>query len=145
MVEQTTDPYRIEQFSLEPAQFAELAGLIKTAFIHDSQAEGGTIAFDEETFGFIFGSPSAPRDLFVRVIHEPTGDLVGFLGGIPRDFSIDGEVEVPDRVEVIRRVDGLGTRQSRSTKGHTRDCRRRQLWADAWVRWPSPCAGFCAK
>ncbi|HMF30619.1 MAG TPA: GNAT family N-acetyltransferase [Candidatus Lokiarchaeia archaeon] len=86
------DDYLIEQFNLDKSQYAELVELIKTAFISDNPAEGGTIAFTEQSFNLIFGSPIMESDLFVRAIYKPTGETVGFLGGIPRPLSVRGTV-----------------------------------------------------
>jgi GNAT superfamily N-acetyltransferase len=86
------DRYRVEQFTLDPSAYRGLADLIATAFVHDSQDTGGTIAFSAETFNLMFGSPTQPRDLFVRAVARDTGEVVGFMGGIPRDISYRGEV-----------------------------------------------------
>ncbi|MHA1733799.1 MAG: GNAT family N-acetyltransferase [Promethearchaeota archaeon] len=84
------EEYAVERFRLDPSAAGDLAALIEEAFVTDSQEEGGTIAFDEETFRFMFGSPGVPADLFVRVVHRPTGRVVGFLGAIPRLLSVEG-------------------------------------------------------
>ncbi|NHJ33297.1 MAG: GNAT family N-acetyltransferase, partial [Asgard group archaeon] len=44
------------------------------------------------TFNTVFGAPSIDKNLFVRTIHKPTGQIVGFLGAIPRNLSIDGKI-----------------------------------------------------
>ncbi|HNY50223.1 MAG TPA: GNAT family N-acetyltransferase [Smithella sp.] len=86
------DEYLIEQFNLEKSQYGQLVELINTAFINDNPAEGGTIAFTEQSFNLIFGSPIIQSDFFVRAIHKPTGKIVGFLGGIPRPLSVHGKI-----------------------------------------------------
>lgn len=86
------DEYVIEQFSLDASDYGALARLIETAFVDDATEAGGTIAFTESTFSLMFGSPAMPGDLFVRAVHRPSGDVVGFLGGIPRDVSCQGRV-----------------------------------------------------
>lgn len=94
MVDPTTldDDYTIEQFTLEASGYAELARLIQTAFVSSATEQGGTIAFTESTFRLVFGSPAMPKDLFVRAIHRPSGEMVGFLGGIPRSVSCGGRL-----------------------------------------------------
>lgn len=87
-----SDEYGIEQFSLDESGYGELARLIETAFVEDASGQGGTIAFTESTFSLMFGSPAMPKDLFVRAVHRPSGKVVGFLGGIPRNVSSSGRV-----------------------------------------------------
>ncbi|GAB4307867.1 MAG: hypothetical protein Kow0069_05730 [Promethearchaeota archaeon] len=86
------DEYVVESFVLEPGDRGKFVELIREAFVEDAGDVGGTIAFDEETFDLMYGSPKSPRDMFVRALHEPTGRVVGFLGGIPRDLSVGGRV-----------------------------------------------------
>jgi ribosomal protein S18 acetylase RimI-like enzyme len=85
MSENSIEDYLIEQFSLSDANFAEIARLVDSAF--NPQNKGGTIAFDIETVRFMLGSPHLPHDLNVRVVYKPTGETVGFTGGIPRDLA----------------------------------------------------------
>ena len=88
------DEYIIEQFTIEKEKFEEFSKLITTVFFNDPIAltEGASIAFSEETFNIMFGAPSIDKDLFMRAIHKPTGKLVGFLGAIPRNLSIKGNI-----------------------------------------------------
>jgi len=90
----TDSEYVIEQFSIEKKNFDELAKLITQAFLSDETAiqEGASVAFSEETFNMMYGAPSIDKDLFIRTIHKPTGQIVGFLGGIPRKLSILGKI-----------------------------------------------------
>lgn len=81
--------YRVEPFTLTPERFGEVSELISTAFIQDNP-DGGTVAFDERQVNLLFGSPYLPRDLFVRAVHVPSGDTVGFLGGLTRELSFRG-------------------------------------------------------
>lgn len=91
-LDETADDYVVEQFVLEESGYAELARLVESAFLSDAAQAGGTIAFTEGTFRLMFGSPSMPRDLFVRAVHRQSGQVVGFLGGIPRSVSCRGRV-----------------------------------------------------
>ncbi|MCA9520298.1 MAG: hypothetical protein KC609_04975 [Myxococcales bacterium] len=81
--------YRIEPFSLTPERFSDVSELISTAFIEDNP-NGGTIAFDATQINLLFGSPYLPRDLFVRAVHIPSGETVGFLGGLTRQLAYAG-------------------------------------------------------
>ncbi|MHA1551740.1 MAG: GNAT family N-acetyltransferase [Candidatus Heimdallarchaeaceae archaeon] len=86
--------YIIEQFTIEKENFDELAKLITQAFLSDETAiqEGASIAFSEATFNMMYGAPSIDKDLFIKATHKPTGQIVGFLGGIPRKLSILGKI-----------------------------------------------------
>ena len=88
------EDYVIEQFTIEREKFNEFSKLITQVFINDESAliEGATIAFSEETFNIMYGAPSIDKDLFIRAIHKQTGEVVGFLGSIPRNLSIMGKV-----------------------------------------------------
>lgn len=86
------DDYLIERFELDPSQFEELADLIKISFTEGSEVEGGTIAFTKDTLNFMFGSPYLPKSIFVRTVYKPTGEVVGFLGEIPRPLTIEGKI-----------------------------------------------------
>lgn len=94
MPEESTNEYEIEQFTLDKSDFGKIADLIKNVFIQATEAEGegGTISFTPETFNIMFGSPYQPKNLFFRAIHKNTGEIVGFLGGIPRDLSYKGKI-----------------------------------------------------
>jgi hypothetical protein len=86
--------YIIEQFTINKESFEEFSKLITQAFLSDETAltEGASIAFSEDTFNIMYGAPSIDEDLFIRAIHKPTGQLVGFLGAIPRKLSIEGRI-----------------------------------------------------
>ena len=84
--------YRIEQFSITPEDFPGLAKLITESFLNEELTEqnGGSILFDVQTFNIMFGSPIISRDFFVRAIHIPTNEIVGFLGAVPRTVNMKG-------------------------------------------------------
>jgi hypothetical protein len=89
----TDERYIIESFTLDEENFNELSKLITEAFLSDenTQIEGTTILFDEETFSRMFGSPHTPNDTFVRALDRETKEIVGFIGSIPRNIMINGE------------------------------------------------------
>jgi GNAT superfamily N-acetyltransferase len=82
--------YAIEPLSLESADLGELAGLVSAVFEHHGLKHGGSIAFDEATFRFLFASPHADPRLFVVAKARSSGKVVGFLGGIPRRVAVGG-------------------------------------------------------
>lgn len=86
--------YIIEQFTIDRDNFNEYANLITQAFLSDENAlqEGATVAFSEDTFNIVYGAPSVDKNLFIRTIHKPSGQMVGFLGAIPRNLSIFGNI-----------------------------------------------------
>jgi hypothetical protein len=86
--------YSIEQFRLDDSNIKEYSKLITSAFLADAaaQVDGASIVFSEQTFRTIFGGPSIDRDFFIKIIHKPTNDLVGFFGLIPRNLSIKQKV-----------------------------------------------------
>ncbi|RLI71098.1 MAG: hypothetical protein DRP02_05870 [Candidatus Gerdarchaeota archaeon] len=94
MAVETSENYKIEQFTLEEKDFGRFVELITAAFLADeaAQQEGATIVFNEPTFRIMFGAPSINRELFVRAIYKPTNEIVGFLGTINKNLSIDGKV-----------------------------------------------------
>ncbi len=94
MTSQSNEEYIIEQFTIEKEKFDEFSKLITQAFLSDEFAstEGATVAFSEDTFNIMYGAPSIDKDLFIRAIHKPSGKLVGFLGSIPRNLSVQGKV-----------------------------------------------------
>jgi ribosomal protein S18 acetylase RimI-like enzyme len=83
--------YSAEVFDLKKENFDSFADLITQAFLSDdiAQKEGTTVVFDTTTFRRIFGSPYVEDQLFIRVIHQPSGTMVGFMGGLPRDLSFN--------------------------------------------------------
>ncbi len=87
---QENDEYLIEQFKLQDSDFKQFAELITDAFLSDdaAQEEGAVLVFTEQTFRTIFGAPGIVRDLFVRAIHKPTNEIVGFLGTINKNLKI---------------------------------------------------------
>ena len=94
MIKNEVEEYIIEQFTIEKDKFNEFSKLITEAFLSDETAlsEGASIAFTEDTFNIVYGAPSYDKELFIRAIHKPSGKMVGFLGGIPRNLSINGEI-----------------------------------------------------
>ncbi|MCG3221069.1 MAG: GNAT family N-acetyltransferase [Candidatus Heimdallarchaeota archaeon] len=86
--------YSIEQFTLDKSNIEEYSKLITAAFLADAaaQVEGASIIFTEQTFRTIFGGPSIDNDFFIRAIHKPTNELVGFFGLIPRKLAINKKV-----------------------------------------------------
>ncbi len=65
--------------------------VVKAAYITNDPDAGGTISFSEEAFNIFFGSPSIPRDYFIKVVYKPTGKIVGFEGANPRAFHVNGK------------------------------------------------------
>ena len=94
MTSDNSEEYIIEQFTIEKEKFDEFSKLITQAFLSDEFAstEGATVAFTEDTFNIMFGAPSVDKNLFIRVIHKDSGEMVGFLGSIPRNLSIMGKM-----------------------------------------------------
>jgi hypothetical protein len=86
--------YSVEQFTLDKNNIKEYSKLITEAFLADAaaQVDGASIVFNEETFQTIFGAPSIDTEFFIKVIHKPTNELVGFFGLIPRKLSINSEI-----------------------------------------------------
>ena len=78
-------------FDLKKENFDSFAELITQAFLSDelAQKEGTTVVFDTTTFRRIFGSPYLENQLIIKVIHQPSGDMVGFMGGLPRKLSFN--------------------------------------------------------
>ncbi len=93
MTKKEDSEYSIEQFTLKKKNFDEITNLLNDAFLTDEAAieEGATITFTKESFDLFFNSPITDPDLFVRAIHKPTNQIVGFLGNIPRTVSLFGE------------------------------------------------------
>jgi predicted N-acetyltransferase YhbS len=89
-----SDDYFVEQFTVEESDIKPLAELLTSAFLEDdiAQIEGERMILSEENFKLIFGSPSIDKEMFVRVKYKPTNEIVGFLGGISKNLSIDGKV-----------------------------------------------------
>lgn len=85
------DEYRIERFDFQLKDIEKYLEITKNAFYNLKHDEGGTILFDKETFGIMFGSPYQRRDLFCRAIHKDTGQIVGFIGAIPRHLHYKGK------------------------------------------------------
>ncbi|MHA1212866.1 MAG: GNAT family N-acetyltransferase, partial [Candidatus Heimdallarchaeota archaeon] len=88
------DEYIIEQFSLEEKHYKELSNLITDTFLADpaAQLDGASVIFNEEIFRTFFGSPSVDRELFVRTKIKATGEIIGFLGLIPRKLKIKDKI-----------------------------------------------------
>ena len=83
--------YSVEIFDLKKENFDSFADLITQAFLSDevAQKEGTTVVFDTTTFRRIFGSPYVKDQLIIRVIHQPSGAMVGFMGGLPRNLCFN--------------------------------------------------------
>lgn len=83
--------YSAEIFDLKKENFDSFAELITQAFLSDeaAQKEGTTVVFDTTTFRRIFGSPYLKNQLIIRVIHQPSGAMVGFMGGLPRNLCFN--------------------------------------------------------
>ncbi|HUT81005.1 MAG TPA: GNAT family N-acetyltransferase [Candidatus Bathyarchaeia archaeon] len=94
MSDKQDDNYSIEQFVLKDDDFKTFAELISEAFLADEAAlEGGaTIIFSEQTFRTLFGAPGISRDLMVRARYKPSNEIVGFLGSINKNLSINGKI-----------------------------------------------------
>ena len=94
MASKFEDNYIVERFTLDDSEFNSYAELITKAFLADeaAQTDGASIVFTEQTFRTIFGAPSINRELFVRAIHKPTNEVVGFLGSITKNLTINGEI-----------------------------------------------------
>ncbi len=86
-----SDEYLIERFDFNLDDIHEYLEIVRNAFFHHKLDEGGTILFDKQTFGIMFGSPFQRRDLFVKAVHKETGQIVGFVGAIPRHLSYKGK------------------------------------------------------
>ena len=89
-----TSDYIIERFTLDDPYGKEIIDLISGSFIRDetAQKDGASVIFTEQTFNIMYGSPSTNQELFIRAIHKPTNQMVGFLGSIPRNLSIEGTI-----------------------------------------------------
>jgi len=83
--------YSVEIFDLKKENFDSFAELITQAFLSDeaAQKEGTTVVFDTATFRRIFGSPYLENQLIIRVIHQASGAMVGFMGGLPRNLCLN--------------------------------------------------------
>lgn len=81
-LEKNDDDYLVEQFTLDEKTLPDIVKLIDHAF--SPQSRSGVLSFDEETMNLVFNSPYTPRDAFVRVVFKPTGETVGFMGGVIR-------------------------------------------------------------
>lgn len=86
------DDYLVERFTLDDANYNDVVEVIKAAYLTNDPEEGGTISFSEKTLNIFYGSPSIPRDYFVRAIYKPTGKIVGFLGATPRLLFMNGKI-----------------------------------------------------
>ena len=87
-METISNEYRIEPFEWNPDNMHELAELIRVGFLpHANSTKGVYLSFTEETFDLMFGSPYLGDSLMLRVVYIPTGEIVGFTGGIPRKLA----------------------------------------------------------
>lgn len=86
-----SNAYLVETIQLEKEDVDSFSHLISQAFLSDeaAQKEGTTILFDTTTFRRLFGSPYLTDQLIIRVIHQQSGTMVGFMGGLPRDLYLN--------------------------------------------------------
>jgi GNAT superfamily N-acetyltransferase len=85
--------YELEHFTLKSGDFSECTELINQVFTESFSSEGGTISFTPQTFEIMFGSPIIRRDLFIRVRHLESDEIVAFVGAIPRMIKFpDGNI-----------------------------------------------------
>jgi len=93
-----TNDYLAETVELNNDNLDLFAKLITDAFLSDeaAQKEGTTIVFDTLMLKRIFGSPFLKDQFFIKVTHRASGDLVGFMGGLPRNLSINDKDERKD-------------------------------------------------
>ncbi|GEM_PF-930460 len=96
--------YRAEIYDLKKENFDSFAELITQAFLSDevAQKEGTTVVFDATTFRRIFGSPYVEDQLIIRVLHQPSGALVGFMGGLPRDLCFNEKINNSSQSKHVR-------------------------------------------
>ena len=83
--------YRIEQFTLNEETEKDVLEVLRKAYLNVYSDEGGTTEFTYTMFNILFNSPYMPKDLFIRAVHKPSGKVVGFVGGIPRDLYYKGK------------------------------------------------------
>ncbi len=83
--------YKAEIFDLNKDNIEMFSELISEAFLSDdaAQKEGTTIVFDAMMLRRLFGSPYLKGQFFVKVTYVGSGDIVGFMGGLPRDLVIN--------------------------------------------------------
>nr|MDO8109647.1 GNAT family N-acetyltransferase [Candidatus Sigynarchaeota archaeon] len=91
MGEHAEDEYLVERFTLDKKDIKKLVDVIQASYLTNDPEQGGTISFTEQTFNIFFGSPSIPKNLFIRAVHKPTGEIVGFVGGNPRPIYVNGK------------------------------------------------------
>ncbi len=86
-----SNEYHAEIVDLNGENIDSFARLITEAFVSDeaAQKEGTTIVFDTIMIKRIFGSPFLKNQFFIKVTHQKSGDIVGFMGGLPRNLSIN--------------------------------------------------------
>ena len=88
------DNYICERFELKDEDIPTLAKLLTGAFQEDEAAkeEGAVAELKVESFKLIFGAPSVDKEVFARVRYKPTNEIVGFLGSIHKNISIEGKI-----------------------------------------------------
>lgn len=96
--------YVVETIELEKANLVSFADLISQAFLSDeaAQKDGTTILFDTTTFGRLFGSPHLKDQLIIRVIHQQSGKMVGFMGGLPRELCLNIATHTKRQTQHVR-------------------------------------------
>ncbi len=96
--------YRAEIIDLKKENPESFAELITQAFLSDelAQEEGTTVVFDAMTFRRLFGSPYLDDQLIIRVMHEPSGTMAGFMGGLPRTLCFNQKNKNSQQREQVR-------------------------------------------
>lgn len=98
--------YSAEIIDLKKENFDSFAELITQAFLSDeaAQKDGTSVVFDTTTFRRIFGSPYLDDQLAIRVVHRPSGAMVGFMGGLPRELCFNqgnGDLQQDKNVRIM--------------------------------------------
>ena len=88
-----TNEYRVDIVDLNNEEIDSFAELITRAFLSDesAQKDGTTVIFDKTTFRRIFGSPHLEDQLIIKVMHQPSETMVGFMGGLPRNLCFNDD------------------------------------------------------
>lgn len=96
--------YRAEIIDLRNENLDSFAELITQAFLSDeaAQKEGTSIVFDKTTFQRLFASPYLKEQLAIKVVHQESGVMVGFMGGLPRDMCLREKNNKTDQNKHIR-------------------------------------------
>ena len=88
------ETYRIEQFILKEGDYDQISKLITDSILSYFSSLGAWVSptFSKEKFIRVYGSPYLPKDTFVRAIHLPTNELVGFAGINPVLIKINENI-----------------------------------------------------